>query len=365
MGKAENGGAKVDRDELRNLNYTELQELMQEWGQPSFRGQQIFRWLHQKGVTEWEKMSNIPKNLLELLASSYTLSEPKVSEMLESQADGTIKFLLELADSETIEMVLMFHGLQRRTLCISTQVGCRLKCSFCATGQSGFKRNLATSEIIDQVLLANQELALRGHGPVTNLVFMGMGEPLDNYSALVKALRILNHEDGLNISYRRMTVSTSGMVPGIYRLAQEGLPIVLAISLHGTNDQLRSSLMPINQPYPLDKLFAACHYWVEQTKRRITFEYIMLDGVNDELEQAQELVLLLRGLPANVNLIPFNPVEETKFGKSPKHKIESFRRYLEKQGIIAVVREEKGGDIHAACGQLRRQEMRGNIDYQI
>lgn len=349
---------------LRDLNLLEHEELIKKNGFPSFRSKQLFQWVHQKGATNWGEMNNLPLNLRQELSSTHTIAGLSVIRREKSQLDGTEKYLLGLNDGETIETVLMNYS-DRRTVCVSTQVGCPLKCAFCATGKSGFKRNLKVHEILEQVLIINKNLLSEGKSPVTNVVFMGMGEPLENYDALVKSLHILNHPEALNISFRRISVSTSGIVPGIYSLAKEKMPLVLAISLHAPNDELRSSLMPINRRYPLADLIEACHYWMEQTGRRITFEYTLFDGVNDSLKEAEEMAKLLEGLLANVNLIPFNPVMGANFQKPSMNRIHKFQKYLSEKNIVATIREEKGGDIAGACGQLRRQEMGSKGDNQI
>lgn len=353
----------MSKPHLRNFGLDELEGIIKGLGEPAFRAQQIFQWIHRKGIAAWEEMTNIPKGLKTHLANNFRIEGLPVLKRQESQRDDTVKYLLRLPDGETIETVLMSYdppaGKERQTLCVSTQVGCPLNCAFCATGKSGFIRNLEVHEIIGQVLAVNRDLAQAGRNPISNLVFMGMGEPLINYDNLIKGINILHHPLGLNISLRRISVSTSGIVPGIYRLADEGLPIVLAISLHAPNNVLRNRLMPINLRYPLEELMQACHYWVEKTNRRITFEYILLSGVNDSRQHAAELADLLKGLLANVNLIPFNAFHDVDFQKPSRNRIIAFRKYLASRGINAVVREEKGGDIDAACGQLRRREMRG------
>ncbi|NLC77411.1 MAG: 23S rRNA (adenine(2503)-C(2))-methyltransferase RlmN [Clostridia bacterium] len=354
---------------MRNLDWAGLETEIRGMGQPPFRAKQVFQWVQQKGVSHWEEMTNVPKTIRDQLAVKYELAGLSVLKRDVSKLDGTVKYLLGLKDGETVETVLMAYeeqeGRDRKTVCVSTQVGCPLGCSFCATGKWGFIRNLEVNEILGQVLAVNQDLSRKGEAPVTNLVFMGMGEPLLNYDHLIKSLRILNHPDGLNISLRRISVSTSGIVPGIRRLAQEGMPLVLAVSLHAPNNELRDRLMPINRRYPLEELLDACYYWVSETNRRITFEYILLAGINDNLQQARELAELLKGLLANVNLIPYNGVAEAPFRQPSRNRITAFRRYLEEHGVTAVVREERGSDIAAACGQLRGQEMRGKDDYQI
>lgn len=354
---------RMNKPHVRNLPWDELDKIMKELGEPAFRSRQLFQWIHQKGITSWEEMTDLPKKLRMWFAEHFSIEGLPVIRRLASRQDDTVKYLLRLPDGELVETVLMSYdppeGKQRRTLCVSTQVGCPLKCAFCATGQSGFTRNLEVHEILGQVLAVNRDLVSAGQAPVSNLVFMGMGEPFLNYENLVQGIRLLHHPLGLNISWRRICVSTSGIVPGIYRLADEGMPLVLAVSLHAPNDELRSRLMPVNRRYPLEELVAACHYWVQRTNRCITFEYILLGGVNDSLAHAGELVGLLKGLLANVNLIPFNPVSDGPFVKPSRNKVMAFRQYLEDHGVTAVIREEKGGDIEAACGQLRRREMRG------
>lgn len=353
----------MSKPHLRNFGWDELANIIKSLGEPAFRAKQVFQWIHHKGITNWEEMTNIPKKLRTHLASNFRIEGLPVIQRQASRRDDTVKYLLGLPDGEKIETVLMSYdppaGKKRQTLCVSTQVGCPLNCSFCATGKSGFIRNLEVHEIIGQVLAVNRDLEHTGGTPISNLVFMGMGEPLINYENLIKGINILHHPLGLNISMRRISISTSGVVPGIYRLADEGLPVVLAISLHAPNNELRNRLMPINRRYPLEELLQACHYWVDKTKRRITFEYILLGGVNDSLQHAAELADLLKGLLANVNLIPFNALSDVDFQKPSRNRIIVFRRCLESRGINAVVREEKGGDIEAACGQLRRREMRG------
>lgn len=353
-----------EKEHLRNLDLQEYEAIVKKMGLPSFRSKQMFHWVHQKGVTNWDEMDNLPLKLRKEFSQTYRIDGLSVIRQEKSDVDGTEKYLLGLADGETVETVLMDYS-DRKTVCISTQVGCPLACAFCATGKSGFKRNLKVHEILDQVLIINKSLLGKNKNPVTNAVFMGMGEPLINYEALVKSLQILNHPEGLNISFRKLSVSTSGIVPEIYRLAQEKMPLVLAISLHAPNNQLRSRLMPINRKYPLEELIEACRYWVEKTGRRITFEYILLKEVNDGLKEAGELAGLLEGLLSNVNLIPFNPVMGANFQKPSMNRIHKFQEYLTERNIIATIREEKGGDIAGACGQLRRQEMGSKVDYQV
>jgi len=351
-----------------DFNPEQFQAELRENNIPGFRTGQIFCWVFDKGINDFELMTNLSKELRNKLQSFFKISplEIKVKEV--SKIDGTTKVLYQLEDGETVESVMMIHGSminpERITVCVSTQVGCTMGCSFCATGLGGFKRNLTKGEIIGQVLgfqqlvkASNQDLR------VSNVVYMGMGEPLLNYDNLMASVKMLNHEDVFNISYRRISISTCGLVPRIKKLAQEKLPLVLAISLHGATDQVRNQIMPVNQQYPLAELIEVCKYYVKATGRKITFEYIMLDGLNDSVDDAAKLAGLIKGIPANVNLIPYNRVSESGHRRSNKKNVKLFATRLAKLGIEAVVREEKGGDISAACGQLRqaRQENRGEL----
>ncbi|MDW7675061.1 MAG: 23S rRNA (adenine(2503)-C(2))-methyltransferase RlmN [Bacillota bacterium] len=334
---------------------------------PGFRAKQIFNWVYDKGVTEFNQMTNLSQQLQFQLAESYQIMPIAISKK-QTSSDGTTKLLYKLNDDEAVESVLMTYGdlsnPERITVCVSTQVGCGMGCSFCATGLGGYKRNLSEGEILGQILGFQQALKeIDNSFRVSNVVYMGMGEPLLNYDNVVKSIRMLNAKEIFNISYRRITVSTCGLVPQIRSLAHEDLPIVLAISLHATTDSLRNQLMPINKKYPLDQLIEACRYYFNQTGRKLTFEYIMLDNINDYYADAERLALLTKGFSVNVNLIPFNQVNESGFKRSDRNRVNKFAGYLKQQGVETVIREEKGGDILAACGQLRQAQQynRGDI----
>ncbi len=346
----------VKKIHLRDLELLEIERIINDKNLPLFRSKQLFQWVHQKAAINWAAMANLPLELRREFSLNYEISGPTTVKKELSEEDGTVKYLLALKDGETVETVLMDYQ-DRKTVCISSQVGCPLACEFCATGKSGYKRNLKVHEVLDQVLTVNRDLVQEDKLPVTNIVFMGMGEPLLNYQVLLKSMRILNHPLGLNISFRKMSVSTSGIVPEIYRLAKEGLPLVLAISLHAPNNYLRNQLMPVNRKYPLEELIKAADFWIKETGRRITFEYILIEEVNDGLKEARELGSLLKGLLANVNLIPFNPVPGTNFKKPSLGRVSRFQQFLMDKGIAVTIRGEKGGDISGACGQLRRREM--------
>jgi len=346
----------TEKIHLRDLDLTDIETIMNDKKLPLFRSKQLFQWIQQKGVTDWDEMVNLPISLRRELGRSFKINGLSVIKKERSEKDGTVKYLLAFHDGQTVETVLMDYQ-DRKTICISTQVGCPLACAFCATGKSGYKRNLKVHEILDQILVVNQDLLQQKKELITNAVFMGMGEPLLNYQTLLKSLHILNHPLGLNISFRKMSVSTSGIVPEIYRLAKEKIPLVLAISLHAPNNHLRSQLMPINHKYSIEELIKASKFWIKETGRRITFEYILIKKVNDGLKEAKELASLLKGLLVNVNLIPFNPVEGTSFKKPSLNGVYRFQQYLLERGIAVTIREEKGSGIAGACGQLRRQEM--------
>ncbi len=348
----------MERLELRGCLETELIELCQGLGLKRFRAQQLFRWVQQKGVQTWDEMHNIPAAEREKLKTLLNLSPLKLLRVQQSQ-DGTRKYLFGLEDGESIECVLMNYerdtSRNRHTVCVSTQVGCAVGCAFCATGLGGFCRDLSVGEIVGQVLeisrLMAQEDPLSG---VTNVVFMGMGEPLLNYEAVLKALEILNQEPGQNIGMRRMTISTSGVAPKIRQLARDNPQVGLAVSLHSALDCVRDALVPINRRYPLKELMNACSEYIELTNRRITFEVALIAG---EVNQASADALgrLLQGFLAHVNLIPVNPVAETKMGRPKTEELYEFARTLERYAIAVSIREERGTDIDAACGQLRNQ----------
>lgn len=334
---------------LQGLFLDELQALCKEAGQPAFRGRQLWQWLQVQGATDWEQMGNLPRALKETLAETHTPSPAKILQ--ESGAPGgTRKWLVGLDDGEAIETVLI-PARDRNTVCVSTQVGCRMGCVFCASAKCGFARGLSAGEIVAQVQFVAAALGKRPD----NVVYMGMGEPFDNYDEVLKSVRILHHPDGLNVGARRITLSTSGVIPGIRRLAGEGLQVELSVSLHAPNPGLRRTLMPIENKYPMDELLRECAAYTAATKRHITFEYTLVKGVNDALADAEELASRLRRFPCRVNLIPLSPVEEFEGEAPPLAAMEAFLRVLEKRGLEGTLRESKGQNVDAACGQLRRR----------
>lgn len=342
---------------LLNFDRAGLSQFFADWGEAAFRATQVLKWVHQQGVTDFQQMTNLSKVLRQRLQNHADIVLPNIVTEQRS-IDGTRKWLLEVDGNNSIEMVFIPED-DRGTLCISSQVGCALDCSFCATAQQGFNRNLSTAEIIAQIYLAEHRLRAEGlqrdtlsNRVVSNVVMMGMGEPLANFSNVITALHLMMDDFAYGLSWRRVTVSTSGIVPAIYRLKQQ-CPVSLAVSLHAVDDDLRNELVPINQKYPLRDLFAACRDYVATDHRqRITFEYVMLNGINDSLADAKQLVKLLRGLPAKVNLIPFNHFPNAGYQCSSSTAIEAFREQLMRANIITVTRKTRGDDIDAACGQL-------------
>lgn len=350
------------RFELVGLDLPSLQAVMVGNGLPAFRAKQIWNWIYQRGVTTFEAMANLPKDLRVQLAEQYVIDRPKVITEQKSE-DGTIKWLLGMSDGQQVEMVFIPTP-TRGTLCVSSQVGCTLTCKFCHTGTQPLVRNLGPHEILQQIMYAKDVLkewpsdGEKEGRDLTNIVMMGMGEPLYNYENVAAALRICMDANGLAISKRHITLSTSGVVPQIVQCGEE-LGVNLAISLHAPNDELRSSIMPINNKYPLDQLLEACrNYPGTSQMRRITFEYVMLDGVNDSDDHARELTRLLLGIPCKVNLIPFNAWAGSGFQCSPMRRIEEFARILEVAGYDAPIRRPRGRDILAACGQLKSESQR-------
>jgi len=321
-------------------------------GEKPFRARQLMKWMYRRAVGDIEAMTDLGKDFRQRLAAIAEIRTPEVI-VAQRSADGTRKWLLRLESGQAIETVFIPEP-GRGTLCISSQVGCAMDCTFCSTAQQGFNRNLDTAEIVAQVWLANRELGYSPDGDrvITNVVFMGMGEPLANYRNVVPAAEVMMDDLGLDLSRRRVTISTSGLVPQMIRIADE-TNVALAVSLHAPNDELRSELVPINRRHPIAELLAACWHYVEkQNARSVTFEYVMLDGVNDRPQHARELAALLRGRPAKVNLIPFNPFPGTRYRRSSEEAIERFRDLLIKGGVIATIRRTRGDDIDAACGQL-------------
>lgn len=345
---------KVDaKANIRGLLLEELRELFVELGEPAYRADQVYHWITCKAVLSFDEMTNLPKTLRSKLDYIFSISLPEVVEII-SDSEGTTKFALKLDDGEVIEMVLIPER-DHFTLCVSTQVGCAMGCKFCLTARTGFRRNLEVNEIISQVVLAKRFLLSKGEIlPLRNLVFMGMGEPLANYSNLIKALKILEDKRGFNFSRKRLTVSTVGLVDKIYNLAQD-FPTALAISLHAPNDRLRQQLIPVAKKYPLEILLEAIKRFPRIKNGRTTIEYILIKNVNDSKIQAEELCKILRGLPVKVNLIPFNPHPELPFERPDAEKVREFQRVLLEHGILTTVRKSKGIEISAGCGQLRRR----------
>ncbi len=335
--------------DLKDFEYSELIAYLKELGEPKFRAEQIFSWLH-KGVESYDEMTNLSKATREKLSEVSYVSTLKIREKLVSKLDGTVKYLFELPDGNCIESVVMryHHGL---TICISSQVGCRMGCKFCASTIGGLNRSLTAGEILNQVIFAQKDVGER----ISNIVIMGIGEPMDNYDNIIKFLHNVNHEKGLNIGYRHITLSSCGVVPGIKKLAEEKLPITLAISLHAPNDEIRDSIMPVNRKWKIKELMEVCREYVNTTGRRITFEYSLIHGVNDSPEQARELAKLIRPIHGHVNLIPVNKVEERDYHKGSAEEIRAFCELLGSLGINASVRRELGSDISASCGQLRKK----------
>ena len=337
------------REDLKSMTLAEMQAMMKELGEPAFRAKQLFVWLH-KGVTSFDGMTNLSKSLREKLEERYFITAPKVVRKQESKKDGTIKYLWELSDGNCVETVLMryHHG---NTVCISSEVGCPMGCAFCASTIGGLVRRLRPSEMVDQVLFTSLDSGLE----ISNIVLMGIGEPLDNYDTVLRFLELINSPDGMNIGMRHISLSTCGLVPRIDRLAEENLQLTLSVSLHAPDNETRSKIMPVNKRYPLEELMPACRKYYEKTGRRISFEYAMIRGMNDTKEHCDRLIRLLRGLPCHVNLIPLNHVDESPLQPSLRQTVQAFQKQLEDSGITATVRRTLGSDIDASCGQLRRK----------
>lgn len=340
-------------NDILSMDPRELSSLFVDLREPRFRGQQLFEWIWRHHAESYENLTVWPKSLQQKMTQVAPFSRLHAVQT-QVAADSTTKLLLRLVDGNQVETVLLPHP-YGYSVCVSSQVGCNMGCHFCASGILGRKRNLTAGELFDQVGYAQRVLESRG-SHVSRVDLMGIGEPMDNYDAMVKFIRLLHEPQGLGLSYRHVTVSTSGLVPAIYRLADEGMPVTLAVSLHAPNDALRLSLMPINKAYPLEKLLPACRYYSETTGRRVTFEYLMLDGINDSPLVADQLVELLSGFPCHVNLIPWNPVDEHPFQPSPMNRVRRFLQIVQEHGISCTIRKELGQEIDAACGQLRRRE---------
>ena len=341
---------------IKDYNIDSLKQEMQLLSEKPFRAEQIFKWLYQDKVTSFDEMLNLSIELREKLKQNYTICNYEILRKQESK-DGTIKYLFDVLDGNAIETVLMsyHHGY---SVCVSTQIGCKMGCKFCASTGIKFIRNLTSGEIVEQILKIEQDTGVK----VSNVVFMGIGEPLDNYENVINAIRILNNPKGLNIGARHISVSTSGLVPMIYKLAEENIQCTLSISLHATTDEKRSSMMPVNKRYNIEELLQACKDYIKTTNRRVSFEYALAKDNNDNLQDAKQLVKLLKGMNCHVNLIPINKIENGAYTKSTNENIMKFRDYLNDHGIVATIRRELGSDIDAACGQLRRQNLKENVD---
>ena len=339
---------------LKSQTLPELTALFREMGEPGFRAKQVYTWLH-KGVRSYDEMTNLPQTLRQKLAQQYPICPPEVVRKQQSQKDGTIKYLWRLTDGNCVETVLMRYH-YGNTVCISTEVGCRMGCAFCASTLGGLVRRLEAYEMLDQVLFTQVDSGL----PVSHIVLMGIGEPLDNFDNVMRFLELVNSPEGMNISMRHISLSTCGLVPKIDLLAEKKLQLTLSVSLHAPNDEIRNQIMPVNKAYPIQELLDACRRYYQATSRRISFEYAMINGVNDTPEAAKELLRRLKGLPAHFNLIPLNHVEESPLKPSTKKAVAQFQKILEDGGVPATVRRTLGGDIDASCGQLRRKYTRTN-----
>jgi len=334
---------------IKSMTLPEIGAVLKELGQPAFRAKQVYTWLH-KGVRSYEEMTDLPKSLRDTLAEKYPILPPEVVRKQESAKDGTIKYLWRLSDGNCVETVLMRYH-YGNTVCISTEVGCRMGCAFCASTLGGLVRRLEPFEMLDQVLFTQVDSGQ----PVSHIVLMGIGEPLDNFDNVMRFLELVNSVDGMNISMRHISLSTCGLVPKIDALAEKKLQLTLSVSLHAPNDAVRDTIMPVNKAYPTEELLAACRRYYAATNRRISFEYAMIHGVNDTEAAAKELIRRLKGLPAHMNLIPLNHVEESPLKPSTRQAVMKFQKTLEDAGIPATVRRSLGGDIDASCGQLRRK----------
>ena len=336
---------------IKDYNLPELKKELENMGEKPFRAEQIFKWIFQEKVKSFDEMTNISLELREKLKQNYTICNFEILRKQESK-DGTIKYLFDVLDGNAIETVLMsyHHGY---SICVSSQIGCKMGCKFCASTGINFVRSLTSGEIVEQLLAVQRDENIK----ISNVVFMGIGEPLDNYDNVVNAIRIINNPKGINIGARHISVSTSGLVPKIYDLANENIQCTLSISLHATTDEKRSSMMPVNNAYNIEELLQACRDYIDKTNRRISFEYALAKDNNDNLEDAKRLVKLLKGMICHVNLIPINKIENGAYTKSSNENIIKFRDYLNDHGIVATIRRELGSDIDAACGQLRRKNL--------
>ena len=337
---------------IKDYNLDELKQELVNMGEKPFRAEQIFKWIYQENVSSFDEMTNISLELREKLKTNYTLCIFNIIRKQES-SDGTVKYLFDVLDGNAIETVLMKYHFGY-SICVSTQIGCKMGCKFCASTGIPFERNLTSGEIVEELLAVERDQNIK----ISNVVYMGIGEPLDNFDNVVNSIRIINNPKGINIGARHISVSTSGLVPNIYRLAEENIQCTLSISLHATNNEKRSKMMPVNNRYNIEELIQACKDYIAKTNRRISFEYALAKDNNDNLEDAKELVHLLKGMICHVNLIPINKIENGAFDKSSNENIIKFRDYLNDHGIVATIRRELGSDIDAACGQLRRKNLK-------
>lgn len=340
---------------MKNIKDYNLDKLKQEFialGEKPYRAEQVFKWLYTGNITSFDEMSNLSLELRSKLKNEFTMCTYNILKKQES-ADGTKKYLFDILDGNAIETVLMsyHHGY---TICVSSQIGCKMGCKFCASTGIQFIRNLTSGEIVEQILAVQRDARVK----ISNVVFMGIGEPFDNYNNVLNSIRIINNQKGLNIGARHISVSTSGIVPKIYDFANEELQCTLSISLHASTDEKRSKMMPINNAYNIEELIKACKYYIDKTNKRISFEYALAKDNNESLEDAKNLIKLLRGMICHVNLIPINKIENGKYTKSTNENIMKFRDYLNDNGIVATIRRELGSDIEAACGQLRRKNLK-------
>ena len=336
---------------IKDYDLEELKQVIKDLGEKPYRAEQIFKWIYKDNVTSFDEMTNLSLELREKLQENFDLHIFKILQKQESK-DGTKKYLFDVLDGNAIESVLMEykHG---KTICVSSQIGCKMGCKFCASTGVKFARNLTSGEIVEQLLAIERDENIK----ISNVVFMGIGEPLDNFDNVINAIRIINNDKGINIGARHISISTSGLVPKIYELADLNMQCTLSISLHSANNEKRSQMMPINNTYNIEELMKACKYYIEKTNRRISFEYALAKENNDNLDDAKELAKLLKGMLAHVNLIPINKIDNGKFVKSTNENIIKFRDYLNEKGIVATIRRELGSDIDAACGQLRKKEV--------
>ncbi|AZO95216.1 23S rRNA (adenine(2503)-C(2))-methyltransferase RlmN [Halocella sp. SP3-1] len=344
----------MNKQDLKSLKRNELSKWFAKNGFPAFRAEQVFNWLYKNGIDYFEDMSNLPADLIDYLKEKAYFERLIKVDTIEAE-DGTIKYLWGLSDAEQIESVYLPFADGRNSICISSQLGCQMGCSFCATGKSGFIRNLTTGEIVDQAFQMQKDISKVAYGEprISNIVFMGMGEPLENLEAVMKAVNIFNDEKGFNIGMRKITISSSGIVPAIRKLADLEAQLVLAISLNAPVNSLRNRLMPINKKYPLDELLSAVRYYINKTNRRVSFEYVLINGINDTIEMAEKTADLLKGYLCHVNLIPLNPVVGFGFQGPGRENMIDFKGILEERGIECTIRQERGSEIQAACGQLR------------